>query len=155
MRGFTVIELLIVIAILLVLASAATPFYGNFQVSGQLNENTSQIIQTLRTAREQNLARMNNTQHGVYFEINAGADDRYILYQGTSYALRDTAYDRATTLDNPLSFSVNLVGDGDANDINFSLGLGSSNKIGTIILTHEVSGTRQISINTKGMVEEL
>ena len=50
MRGFTLIELLITISITVVLAVAAMPIYSKFQVHSQINESTSLIIQTLRTA---------------------------------------------------------------------------------------------------------
>ena len=148
-QAFTLIELLIVIGIMLILAAVVAPIYGNLQVSGQLNENTSQIIQTLRIARERSIARLNNASHGVYFQA-----DRYTLHQGTSYVLRESEYDREVILDDALGLSWSLTGTGEEDDINFSKGLGVPNKTGTITLTHDVSGTRQIIINSFGMVEE-
>jgi prepilin-type N-terminal cleavage/methylation domain-containing protein len=150
MKGFTLMELLVVIAITLILGVATVPIYGNLQVSSQLNDNTAQIIQTLRTARERSVARYNNSGWGVYFEINAGGSDRYILYQGSSYGARNTDYDRATTLDNALSISSTLSG----SEVNFSLGLGVPNNAGTISLTHAVKGLRQVVVNAFGMIEE-
>jgi prepilin-type N-terminal cleavage/methylation domain-containing protein len=149
-RGFTLIEILIVMGITLILVTAAVPIYGNLQVSAQLNENTSQIVQTARIARERSAARFHNASHGVYFEINAGARDRFILYQGDSYAGRDNTYDRAVTLDNALSLSTTLAG----NEVNFSKGLGVPNSVGIITLTHDVTGSRVMSINNFGIVEE-
>src|SRR3989344_2929313 len=86
--GFTIIELLIVLGISIILATAAAPLYGSLQVSAQLNENSSLIIQSLRTARERSIAGYNNIQHGVFFDINTGAVDSYTLYQGSSYVAR-------------------------------------------------------------------
>ncbi len=146
-KGFTLVELLVVIAITLLLAAATVPIYGSLQVSSQLNENTSQIVQNLRTARERSVARLNNAQHGIYFTTNS-----YTLYQGSSYASRSSTYDRGVTLDPALSFS--LPGGALTYDINFSKGLGVPNAIGTISLTHDVTGSRQIIINNLGMVEE-
>ena len=151
-RGFTLIELLIVIAITLILAAATVPIYGNLQVSSQLNENTSQIIQNLRTARERSVARLNNAQHGVYFEVVTPGQDKYALYQGATYDSRDSSYDREVTLDAALSFT--LPGGAAEYEINFSRGLGLPNATGTITLTHDVTGTRQITTNNLGMVEE-
>ena len=79
-KGFTLVELLVVIALTLIIAAAAIPIYGNLQVSSQLNENTSQIIQALRTARERSLAGFNNEAHSVEFQ-----SDRYILSPGSDY----------------------------------------------------------------------
>ncbi|OGH58926.1 MAG: hypothetical protein A2725_04230 [Candidatus Magasanikbacteria bacterium RIFCSPHIGHO2_01_FULL_33_34] len=153
--GFTIIELLIVLGISIILATAAAPLYGSLQVSAQLNENSSLIIQSLRTARERSIAGYNNIQHGVFFDINTGAVDSYTLYQGSSYVARQTAYDRFITLDEPLSFSSNgFIMIGEDVDINFSTGIGRPNNAGIIILSHQVSGNRSIEVNYAGKIEE-
>jgi prepilin-type N-terminal cleavage/methylation domain-containing protein len=155
MRGFTLTELLIVIGITLILAMAAIPIYGSLQVQSQLNENTTQIVQALRTARERSVARLNDAPHGVYLDVVASAKDKYILYQGSSYATRNASYDREVILDDPLiivnsSFTLTS---GDI-DINFSEGLGVPDNTGSFILSHEVSGSKNISVNSLGKTEE-
>ncbi|MDA2922332.1 DNRLRE domain-containing protein [Patescibacteria group bacterium AH-259-L07] len=151
MKSFTLIELLIVIAIIVIVVAAAIPLYGNWQVTSQLNENAAQIIQTLRTARERSVSRVNNSSHGVYFDINPSADDAYILYQGSSYAARNSSYDRIITLESTLSLSTTL----SAMQVNFSQGLGNPNTIGALTLTHDGGGSRVIGINSIGQVQEL
>ncbi len=148
--GFTLVELLLVIAIMLALAVAAAPLYGNIHPSTQLNDNIAQIIQTTRIARERSFSRFNNSSHGVYFEINPSGDDKLILYQGNSYALRDAGYDREVPLSSSLSLSTTLPG----NEIHFSKGFGIPNATGTVTLTHETRGARIMGINDFGMVEE-
>ncbi|MEK7453101.1 MAG: type II secretion system protein [Patescibacteria group bacterium] len=148
--GFTLIELLLVIGITLILAAASVPVYGNLQVSAQLNENTAQIIQAIRTARGRSIAGLNNASHGIYFEINAGSSDRFTLYQGSSYIGRNSLYDRVVTLDNALSILTTLSG----NEVNFSKGLGVPNANGMVTLTHTVNSNRVIDINNFGVVEE-
>ena len=64
-KGFTIIELLIAIGITVVLVAAASPIYGNLQVSTQLNESSAQITQDLRLAREQSRAGVNGAAHGI------------------------------------------------------------------------------------------
>ena len=144
-RGFTLIELLIVIGVTLILVVAALPMYGSLQVSAQLNENSSLIIQTLRIARERSVAGFNNEEHGVYFTSGA-----YTLYQGPSYAARDSSYDRTTTLPSALSVSTTFAG----GEVNFSKGLGVPNNTGTVTLTHDVKGAKAITINSFGKVED-
>ena len=143
------IEALIIVSISVLLVTAVLPIYSNLQVSSQLRENTSQIIQVIRTARERSMVGLDDIQHGVYFQA-----DKYTLYQGTSYALRDTAYDREIILDDILRITRNLTGSGDADDLNFSKGFGIPNKTGSITLTHDVKGNRLIDINSLGMIEE-
>ena len=155
MKGFTLTELLIVIGITLILSVAAVPIYGSLQVQAQLNENTTQAIQAVRTARERSVARFNNSAHGVYLDITASAKDKYILYQGSSYTTRDSSFDREVILDQPLSISnssFTLI-DNDI-DINFSEGLGVANNTGAFVLNHTVSGSKNIEVNSFGKVEE-
>lgn len=142
-EGFTLIEILIVIGITIALTAVVVPIYGNLQVKSQLNENSSQIIQTLRTARQRSVARFNNEQHGVKLLTNG-----YILYQD----LVDSDYDREVILDESMSLSWNLSGGADS--INFSKGLGLPDVTGTVTLTNEISGSRSIIINSFGLVEE-
>jgi prepilin-type N-terminal cleavage/methylation domain-containing protein len=148
--GFTLVELLVGITLMLILASVATPIYGNMQVSAQINDNTAQIIQTIRIARARSIARQNGAAHGVYFEINAGDHDRYILYQGASYALRTAELDRSTELDDALSLATTLTG----SEVNFSRGFGVPDNSGTVTLTHDVQDVRTIDINGAGKIEE-
>ena len=133
------------------MATAALPIYGNFQVSSQLNENTSLLVQTYRTARQRSIVRYNGAAHGVYLEINPAAKDIIVLYQGSSYLTRESEYDREIILDTPLSLTNTLTG----NDVNFSQGLGVPSTIGTVTLAHEASGNRTIDINSLGRIEEL
>lgn len=148
-NGFTAIELLVVIAIVLLLVVGASPLYNNLQTSSQLRENTSQIIQTLRTARERSSAGLNDSQHGVFFEINVGADDRYILYQGNDYSSRYTDYDRAITLAPSLSLSTTLTGD----ETSFTKTFGIPSNIGNVTITHDTDGVELININDLGKIE--
>ncbi len=153
-NSFTLIELLIVIGIMLLLTAVTVPIYGMLQVSSQLNENSSQAVQALRIAKERSMSRFNNSSHGVYFETNLIGEDKYVLYQGVSYAARESSYDREYVLDDVLKLSWSLLGVGDEGDINFSKGLGVPGKTGTIILIHDVSGARSIIINNLGAIEE-
>ena len=146
-KGFTLVELLMTVGITIVLAAAAFPVYGSLQVSAQLNENSSQIIQALRIAKQRSLVRYNNIEHGVKFVANS-----YVLYQGSSYSARQSTYDRSVILESPLGLSWGFSGGVD--EINFSKGIGVPSATGTITLVHDVSGTRTININSLGRVEE-
>ena len=155
MKGFTLTELLIVIAIGIILVTASVPIYSNLQVKAQLNESATQVVQTLRTAREYSLSRYQDSAWGVFIDNNLMTDDGYVLYKGDSYETREADYDRETSLDIPLSFinlGFNLTG---ANiDINFSKGLGKPNNVGSLVINNNVEGSRTIVVNSLGMVEE-
>lgn len=144
--AFTLLEFLIAIAVVLMLAAGGAMIYGQFYTSSQLNETTTQMIQTVRVARERAVARVNDAAHGVYFDTVA---KKYTLYQGSSWGDAGKVIIRETTLDSVLSLSTTLAG----NDVNFSKGLGLPNT-GNITLTHSVSGTRTVSINSFGKIEQ-
>ena len=146
-NGFTATELVITLGITVILIALALPVYGNLQVSTQIDENASQLIQTIRVAREHSISAYNNARHGVKF-----LPAKYILYQGPSYSQRDSKQDRETDLGSILQLSWSL--SGGSGEINFNHGLGLPSSAGTIILTHSGAGQKVISVNMIGMVEE-
>jgi len=148
--GFTLIELLIVIGITLVMATAAAaPIYGNLQGLAQRHEAMSNVLQTLRIARERAVAGVNDSGHGVFLDMNVGGDDLITLYQGSSFASRDTTLDRVIPLASVLDITSTT-----GSDINFSQGLGVPNTTGLLSITHEILGSSTISINKFGVVSE-
>ncbi len=144
-NGFTLVELLIVIGIIVILAAATIPIYGNLQISSQLNDNNLLIIQALRSAKERSVVGYNNSSHGVKFFSN-----QFVLYQGSSYAARNSSYDSVTELAPVLFLSTTLNND----EINFSKGLGVPDNVGTTTLAHSSGGERTVSVNSLGKVEE-
>ena len=142
--GFTLIELILVIAITLILVSVASPVYGTFLTSTQLNESSVQITQMLREARNQAISRVGDSSYGVFF-----ATDSSTLYKGDSYATRDTNYDYVFVLDDGVSLSTTLSG----NEVSYSKGLGEPNNTGTITVTHSTTGSRVIEIGSFGTAE--
>lgn len=145
-KGFTVVELLIVVALIIIMAVLAVPVYSNFQSTTQLNDETIQLVQTLRVARQRSLAGLNSYNHGVKLE-----NDNYILYQGVSYQLRDGLYDRKIKLNNSLNLVWQLGNNLD--DINFTSN-GVANTTGTISINHAINGTFTINLNSLGLVEK-
>lgn len=144
-KGFTVVELLIVVGITVVLAAAAAPIYSNLQVSTQLDEASAQITQDLRLAREQSRAGVYGVSHGVLFGANS-----YTLYQGASYAARDATYDQINTFSKALAITTTFPG----NEVTFTTGTGAPSATGTIVVAHDVSGTRTILVNDIGAAAE-
>ncbi len=154
LAGFTLVELLIVISITIILVSATIPIYGSLQVKSQLNETSAQLVQNLRWARENSISRYNNSAYGVYLDL-ISVPNSYTVYQGSSYAARDSASDRLMVLDNVVTIrntSLNLSGSNI--DINFSAGLGRPNNVGSFDLVHSIDGVSTVSINGLGKIEE-
>jgi prepilin-type N-terminal cleavage/methylation domain-containing protein len=152
-QGFSLVEILVAISIMAIMVIAGLFFYNNLQLSTQLDENTNQIIQTLRTAREKSVAGYNSSPHGVYFLVT-GSPDQYILYQGVSYVSRNVNYDRTVILDRALSAtSTGFILTGGNIDINFAQGTGTVSNVGVITISQSTAGSRSININKFGLVE--
>jgi len=93
----------------------------------------------LQRARARAVNNINESAHGVYIDSN-----RYIIFQGDSYALRDTSLDQQISRNPGLNFS-------GASEIVFRQLSGDSNFEGDII----VSGfgkTATISLNYEGLI---
>ncbi len=142
------IELLITVAIFLALGAVVLPVAGNFYTSSSLEQESNNLLTTLRYARTRSFARVNAAAHGVNFEPSA-APPRYTLYQGASYAVRDTSYDFVTTL--PAGYTLAVSG---ASDFNFPAGQALPVTATTITITQPAQGSRQITINKFGGIYE-
>ena len=146
-KGFTLIELLIVISIFIILAAVSIPVYGNWQSAVQMDAATAGIAQAIRLAKTRGGAGFNDSAHGVYFNV---VDNKYILYQGNSYAGRDADYDQEVVLENSLTLSGTLSN----GEVNFSRGLGVPSATGTVIVAHSTTGeVVVVSVNGAGMVD--
>jgi Tfp pilus assembly protein FimT len=147
--GLTLVELLIVVGVTILLVGAASPIYSNLQVSSQLNDFEDSIVRLLRTARVRSISGLNNSTHGVYFNINPSGADSMTLYQGATYVTRNTDYDQVESFDSSITLSSTISG----TEVNFSKGLGRSSATGTVTITHDVDGSRGVLINVLGGVE--
>lgn len=80
MKGFTLIEILVVVALIALLATAVVVSTVSFRSQIDLNTAAQNILNTLRIARAKTLASESASQYGVYFESG-----QYVLFKGTSY----------------------------------------------------------------------
>jgi len=154
-RGFTVVELFLVISITLILVLASIPIYNSLQIKAQIGESTAQLVQNLRLAKQNAKARYQNASgYGIYLDLNGSPYDKYVLYYGTSYATRNSSYDLITNLDNAVKIeNVDLILTAGDIDINFSAGIGQPNNVGSFKLKHAVQGEKTININSEGKIE--
>lgn len=96
--GFSLIELLIAVAVFVLAAGLILPGFNFFQRQSALDAATQEIISTLRLAQNQSLASENANSFGVWFEA-----DKFILFKGPTF------YPEATdNVSHPLSPSLRL-----------------------------------------------
>jgi len=141
MRGFTLLEILLVIGTITVLAAIAIPVYAHLQVGNDLVVDTNISLQFLRRAQILSQAVDGDNTWGVKVQSSD-----ITLFKGASYAARDTNFDEV------YSISGNMTPSG-VTEIVFSKMLGIPNSTGTLTLTSSNSDVANITIGGKGQLD--
>lgn len=140
MKGFTLLEIIIVISIVAIIFIVAIPMSITFLKSQNLNTTTNNVLSTLRQAQTQAMFQKNDSSFGVKF-----LDDSYILFQGSSYVTRVTSED--ILISTPFTVSISGI-----NEIVFAKRTGIPNTTGALLI---MAGTinRSVYINQQGTIE--
>lgn len=138
--GFTFLEILLVLGIILVLLVITWPIGLDFYRNRELETQTQFLIQTLRRAQTKSMSIELDSSFGVYI-----SNQNFILFKGNSYdSLRDERYDEIFSFPGIISAS-------GISEIVFSKFEGKPNIVGDIILTSN-SNVVTININTMGRI---
>lgn len=136
MRGFTFVELLIVVAIVIIIAAGASPFYINLIAKNNLNSTRDGFKSTLRKAQTYAISGKDNTIWGVCI---TGGNMR--LFGGTC-----GAPSRKEEIGIPTDVTVSGF-----STVTFSKLRGEPSSAFTFTLSNQ-AGTRTIIINSTGNV---
>lgn len=98
--GFTLIELIIVIAIITIITSTAGVALSNFLLSSQINSYTNQLVQVMRKAQNRAFSSVYNSDWGLHFS----EENSFTLFQGETYANSNS--DTHETYEFPQSLSL-------------------------------------------------
>lgn len=98
-NGFTLIEILVVMAILTVIISFGLLISFDTYKSYSFSAEKSNLVTILQKARNQSQDNINQTRHGVHFEVNPLT---YTLFEGSDYA---TSTKR---IEIPVSYAVSI-----------------------------------------------
>jgi len=79
-QGFSVIEILVVLAVLMIVSGLIVPGFNFFRRQNSLNATAQEIINALRLSQNKTLASEGNSSFGIYFE-----SDKYIIFKGAAY----------------------------------------------------------------------
>ena len=147
MKGFTLLEILISIAVISVISVLVVSGFSSFRESAQLNEAQSQILGVLRDARNRTLSSEKNTQYGVHFETS-----QIVLFSGSSYSFGLTSNE--PHLFPPIT-RISSISLGGPVDIVFARLSGSVSASGTITIESisNTSKTKTITIISSGIAE--
>lgn len=130
-NGFTLIEIIIVIAILIILVAIPITSYYSIQKKSDLDNGAQEFVSILKVAQNKTLSSDNNSQYGVYFD-NSVFPNKYILFKGSSYAQRDAYYDQIHFL--PQSIEYLLIDFNGGSEIVFDKLTGMTQEPGSVSL---------------------
>lgn len=139
-KGFTLVELIVVVGLVVILISVSLFSYNSFFTTDVLRSAKFEVMENLRLAETEAREGKNNSAFGIYFEPS-----RYTLYQGNSYSARSAGQDIVFDLSNGIRIS-NL------SEINFAEKTGLPSAAGSLILTGRGNKTETIFINQSGLI---
>jgi|SRR3989338_5553248 len=146
MRGVTLLEILISVAIIAVVATMFVGVFGGWRAGGDLENARSNIIGLLKDARSRTLASESNTTYGVHFET-----EKAVLFKGALYSSSDPANENYNL---PGSAQISNINLGGAVDTVFTRLNGTTTASGTItIQSKRDQNTRLITIFATGNAE--
>ncbi len=150
MKGFTILEIIISLAIFLILAVIIVFSFSPLRNNQELTNTVQETINLLNSARSKTLSSEGSSQYGVHFESS-----RIILFKGASFS-ESSPDNNVVALSSLVEISViNLNGGG--NNLVFQRLTGKTNNYGTITLRikSDVSKTKIIDIKNIGIVNVL
>ena len=148
-KGFNLVELLIIIAVLSLIAFGSVSVFINFRNQQGLDKDTETIVEILQQARSQTLTSQNDSQYGVHISAT-----KITLFTGSSYSSSDLS-----NKDYPLTLSdtvLNVSLSGGGNEVIFQRLSGETSQSGTITLASSATGeSKTIKIYKTGLIESL
>lgn len=140
-KGFTIIELLLIIALASILAAASAPLYTSFLAKNHLENKTFEVKNTLYKAQSNAIAGRQDLNWGVYF-----ASGQFILFAGDSFAGRNPAFDEIYILPATVSTS-------GLNEVIFQKPRGIPSMVGTITISSTEGASNTVAVNSEGVAE--
>ncbi|QQG52601.1 MAG: type II secretion system protein [Candidatus Falkowbacteria bacterium] len=145
--GFTLLELLLVMAILVTVALASREVYNGFAMGKNIDAVSKTVIFDLRTARSNAMSGQESNNWGIHF-VN-GASDYYEFFSSPgTYAHASTTVKTTTYLSGGLSFGT--PSEGNNLDIIFTSLSGTSSSA-TVNITSS-QDQKNITVNAEGLV---
>jgi len=139
--GFTIIELLLSIAIISIIFGLSIPFYHTFYVSTALNTTVSDVRQSIFRAQ----ARARNCEQDNMWSLRIQNNNMYI-YLGGDFTNRDNKYDEITKISGSISID-------DTPDIHFAKFSGIPDQSTEITIRSSNQKSKTISVNYQGGID--
>lgn len=140
-RGFTLLELLLSVAILTLLTGLSLPVYESFVRRNDLDLTVQSAVGSIRRAETYARANNGDSTWGVRF-LPTGVT----LFKGATYATRDSTLDETISLPGTVTLS-------GLSEVVFSKLNATPSTTGSVIFSSTANDTRTVVVNAEGMVD--
>lgn len=138
MKGFTILELLLVVAIISLVAASSTPFLSSFILRNNWETGIDNVVAATRKAQ---IYAMSGKTTGPWGVCITGST--YRLFAGSC---------AAPTQKNDYAFHAGVTASG-ITSVTFDSKTGTPSAVSTITITSSL-GSKTVSINAAGMIQE-
>lgn len=139
-KGFTLLEVLLVVALIAGLAGLSVPVYNTFYTGNELDTAGSITIQSIRRAQVLTLSGKEDANWGVKLE-----EGKITVFKGDSFVARDNSFDEVFDVSNIVDFS-------GIEEIVFNKVDGRPNSSGTIDMSTQSGQNINLTINQLGSI---
>ena len=146
-RGFSAIEILIVLVIVTILALIISNKYSSFRESQSLSNTVEEVIALIDEAHSRTLAGDNATTYSVRLETS-----KAVLFAGTTYT-SGASTNKTINIDSVVNLaSISLNGGGQ--EIKFDAITGDTSQYGTFVvkLASSTTGQKTVTVSKTGFV---
>lgn len=140
-KGVSLVELLLVVALIAMLGGLSLPFYRGYQIEQGLDTTSKDMVQALREAQNMATTGKSDDEWGVHFDIG---NQEFGVYQGVVFS---EYYYSGAGIDGYLNFSTDF-----GQDIYFIKTTGAPSATGTVTLEASNGSQRLIEINNLGLI---
>lgn len=146
-NGFTLLELLLVITVLLVIVTIGQDYYSNYVRSIELEAEARLIASDLKTQRGKASSGLDDRHWGVRF-VNDSSDYYVLFSTPDTYSSASTTVSATTTLPNGVSFT--SPGEGSSSTVMFTKVFGTTTAATITLNSWDVA--RSVSVSANGLV---
>lgn len=151
MKGFSLIELIIVMTLIAIVATFSITSLSNYQRDTQFGSIAETIVSQLRYAQSKSIAGEGSLTWGVHFDTSVSDQHFIAVFQGASYGA-GTNIERTSFGDSARLVNITLNGGG--NDVLFNRLTGLTSQYGTGASSRAVCVTHEADLSTcrKGII---
>ena len=152
MRGFTAIEILLVLAIFGLLLASSMIALGTLRGGSDLQAEARAFQRTLEFARNRPIASEGDARYGIYVDMSTNPH-QYVLFQGNDYVSRQQSEDEVYRLLSTIEFGSVSFGGGP--EVVFDRIQGTTSQSGNVVLRVKTDPTniKTVYVESSGAIE--